>query len=148
MQKVGACKAPRNAICRVLPKRTQTGKRPQAPSNRPLQPPKRQKIKHSDSCGNSAYPGGVLPRRCKSLIVKEDPNHYFSSRFFRVTVFSRIPEFRVFGRFEGGFRACATSCPRLPVARNRPVSRDSVISYGIMLDFLASAWYHMVPEPF
>ena len=60
-------------------------------------------------------------------------------------VFSRKAEFRVFGAIWRALRPRATSCPRSRVARNRPVSRVSVISYGIVLDFLASAWYRMVP---
>ncbi len=63
--------------------RSETGKRPQAPSNHPLQPLKRQNDMTFGQPRKLCLSGGVLPRRCKSLIVKEDPNHYFSGRFFR-----------------------------------------------------------------
>ena len=42
-------------------------------------------------------------------------------------VFSRKAEFRVFGAIWQALRSRSTSCPRLPVARNRPVCRVSVI---------------------
>lgn len=77
------CKAPTNAICRVLPMRSETGKRPQAPSNRPLQPLKKQNDMTFGQLRKLCLYGGVLPRRYKPLILKEYLMRSFRGRFFR-----------------------------------------------------------------
>ena len=55
-------------------------------------------------------------------------------------LFSRKGEISRFGAICGGLRPRATSCPRLPVARNRGISRVSVISC-IGLDFCQTMMY-------
>ena len=80
---------------------------------------------------------GSPSARHRALILKE---YLFEVGFFDPVVFSRKAEISRFGAICGALRPCAASCPRSPVARNRAVSRVSVIS-GIRLDFYRFRMY-------
>jgi len=105
--------------------RPQTGKSPQAPSNRPLQPLKRQGNKKGGQPRKLCLLGGVLPR---AIEHKTLGSTFSTSVFSPPWYFRGRPNFGVLGRFAGALRPRATSYSRLPVARNRPVCRVSVIS--------------------
>ena len=106
---------PTNAICRVLPMRPQTGKRPQAPSNRPLQSIKRQGNMTFGQPRKLCLLGGVLPRPIVSTSRKEYLSIFSRAIFSTSRYFRERPIFGVLGRFEGAFdlarphvRACTS----------------------------------------
>ncbi len=108
--------------------RPQTGKSPQAPSNRPLQPLKRQGNINLGQPRKLCLLGGVLPRAIEHRPPRSTFSIFSTSVFSTPLYFRGRPKFRILGRFAGALRPRPTSCSRLPVARNRGVSRVSVIS--------------------
>ena len=63
--------------------RSETGKRPQAPSNRPLQPLKRQGNKKTRTTAETLPMRGSPSARHKALMLKEYLMRPFRGRFFR-----------------------------------------------------------------
>ena len=107
---------------------SETGKRPQAPSSRPLQPLKRQNDMTFGQPRKLCLLGGVLPRAIEHRPQRSTFSIFSTSVFSALWYFREKPKFRVLGRFTGALRPRPTSCSRFPVARNRPVCRVSVIS--------------------
>ena len=135
-----------NLQSRDLLTRHKTGKRPQTPRNRPLQPLKRQQDKTFGHLRKLCLYGGVLPRPIEIPCLREDPSAYFEADFFRSRYFRGKPIFGVSGRFVGAFRATSASCSRLPFARNRGICRVSVI--GLTLACLWCIVYHRLRRSF
>ena len=119
--------------------RSETGKRPQAPSNRPLQPIKRQNDMTFGQPRKLCLLGGVLPRAIEHSPPRSTFSIFSRSVFSTPLYFRGMPNFAFLGRFEGGFRLGATSCPRENVARIWGVCRVSVISEETGYSHLANA---------
>ena len=108
--------------------RRETGNCPQAPSNRPLQPVKRQGNIKLGQLRKLCLYGGVLPRAIEHRPPRSTFSIFSRSVFSTPSYFQGRPNFGVLRRFMGALWPRPTSCPRLRVARNRAVSRVSVIS--------------------
>ena len=93
--------SPTNAICRVLATRLEIGKCPQVPSNRPLQPPKRQGNMTFGQPRKLCLLGGVLPRAIEHRPPRSTLSIFSRSFFSTPCYFRGRPKFRVLGRFVG-----------------------------------------------
>ena len=88
--------------------RSETGKRPQAPSNLPLQPLKKQNDMTFGQPRKLCLSGGVLPRAIEHRPPRSTFSIFSRSVFSTPSYFQGRPNFGVLRRFAGGFQPRAT----------------------------------------
>ena len=96
--------------------RPQTGKGPQAPLNRPLQPLKRQGNKKGGQPRKLCLLGGVLPRAIEHRPPRSTLSHFSRSVFSTPWYCRGRPKIRVLGRFEG---LCGLARPHVRARTSR-----------------------------